>query len=429
MTKGSMLISNANAVGTELVNQLGGIGYKPSEWADAINLLGIKSADIPSALASITPGSYSGSERGAIQYSNCNAVGAMLNKKFNTNRGFKPVEWEDAISKLTPLTEGTVTGAICNVPDGADDVPVKSWSVNIPANLNGVSSFHSYDSGKNLLNVSTAQGTGTIWFHYDNGILLKKGTTYTFSCKNYGTGSISLYTLDHTTQVAYAYITESSAKVAYRPTEDIYVCPRIYQAGLTVSSLIDVQLEVGSTATSYEPYTAPTVNTIDLGRTVYGADVDVVNGSGSETHAKAYFNGSESENWVLANTGTYRYSFRSSGYLVRNSMFTNFICDSITIKNTSENANDGLTCRGTSYENTYFYIFFPISNTEGVNDLTTFKAWLANHPCTISYPVSTPTPFTFDPITPTPETNTSVNFWSDSDGDSTVVYRKDPDAT
>ena len=48
-TKGSMLISNANAVGTELVNQLGGTGYTPAEWADAINLLGISDDDKASA--------------------------------------------------------------------------------------------------------------------------------------------------------------------------------------------------------------------------------------------------------------------------------------------------------------------------------------------------------------------------------------------
>lgn len=40
----------------------------------------------------------------------------------------------------------------------------------------------------------------------------------------------------------------------------------------------DIQIEVGSTATAYEPYVTPTIYTIQLGQEVYGAEVDVVNG-------------------------------------------------------------------------------------------------------------------------------------------------------
>ena len=40
----------------------------------------------------------------------------------------------------------------------------------------------------------------------------------------------------------------------------------------------NVQLEIGSTATDYEPYVTPTIYPIQLGQEVYGAEVDVVNG-------------------------------------------------------------------------------------------------------------------------------------------------------
>ena len=55
----------------------------------------------------------------------------------------------------------------------------------------------------------------------------------------------------------------------------------------------DLQLEVGSTPTPYEPYQPGTTHTLTLPSTVYGGELDAVTGAGMETWTAVEFNGSE----------------------------------------------------------------------------------------------------------------------------------------
>ena len=47
-------------------------------------------------------------------------------------------------------------------------------------------------------------------------------------------------------------------------------------------------LEVGSTATTYEPYETPTQYTASLGRTIYGGTADIVTGEGEDENGNAF---------------------------------------------------------------------------------------------------------------------------------------------
>ena len=49
-----------------------------------------------------------------------------------------------------------------------------------------------------------------------------------------------------------------------------------------LDNISNIQLELGSTATPYEPYTGSTTS-ISLPETVYGGEVDAVTGEGQET--------------------------------------------------------------------------------------------------------------------------------------------------
>ena len=129
--RGSILISTANDIGSSLVDVIGGEGYTPNEWSKEINLCGIAAADVPTALENIEESTPSGTDRGSISLDTANAVGAVLNKKFNTARGFKPSEWASAISKLTELEVKTASGSVASFDDGADDVPLKSCTCEI----------------------------------------------------------------------------------------------------------------------------------------------------------------------------------------------------------------------------------------------------------------------------------------------------------
>lgn len=415
-TRGSIKISTANGIGAALVDVLGGEGYKPDEWEQNINLCGIHAADIESALENIEEDAGTGTERGSILLSTANAIGATLNKKFNTSRGFSPREWASAASKLEPLPERTASGAIAHIEDGADGVPLKNWLVTLPASLDGYSEVNGTKAGKNLLDESTAQGSGTIWFFYADGITLKSGVTYTFSADLNGLGSgsasISFYKTDHTTQVSIAYGTNNPTLI-YTPSEDVTVCPRIYRGGLSSTDTMHAQLEVGSTATAYEAYTAPTQYTASLGRTIYGGTADVVSGEVEATY-KGYNLGSLT--WSGGIVGGQMWCWycdlSADGLkLPTNSNIFDGICDDYTpirFNGVSSNSNTiALRSNGVLYVNNGSDTIEPTGNV------------------TIAF--DTPTDFTFTPITPTPETALgSNNFWSDQ-GESEVTYRKDLD--
>lgn len=353
-------------------------------------------------------------------------MNAVLNKKFGTSTDYPPADWAPTVNLMGPLPEKTQASAsVCSFDDGADDVPTKSLVVTIPPTLSGVSSVTETQTGKNLLDISTAQGTGTIWFYYDNGIKLKKGATYTFSCGNYGSGSISFYRLDHTTQIAYAYISESSAKVTYTPTEDVVVCPRIYQSGLTVSGLIDVILEVGSTATAYEPYQTPTTYTASLGRTIYGGTADIVNGEGTESYGRIIFDGSNDEAWQKhGSIASWFYidNAIADGYV--NSAENDFmICNLGTQAKYASVAqlSNGQFAFGLPSPTTYRFVF---KNTD-FTEVADFKEWLSNNNMQVVYKLATPTDFTF--TGQEVPTRLGYNaFWAD-EGDTEVTYRADID--
>ena len=417
-TKGSMLISNANAVGTELVNQLGGTGYKPSEWSDAINLLGISDDDKASALAGITEGTYTGTERGAIKYSNCNAVGSMLNKKFSTDRGFKPVEWESAISKLTPLAEGTVSGAICNIVNGAEDVPLKNWLVTLPASLDGYSSVTAYKAKKNLWEF----GDKTVNATY---IMLTLSTplpagTYTISAvisSTYTHCDIRFRKEDGSAITSRALTASSPDRSSgtvtlSEPAYRIYLYSSRGQAGHT-ATWNDIQIEVGSTPTQYTAYSAPTQYTASLGRTIYGGTADIVTGEGEATY-KGYNLGSLTWTGGIIDGQMWCWycDLSADGLkLPTNSNIFDGICDDYTpirFNGVSSNANTiALRSNGVLYVNNGSDTIEPTGNV------------------TIAF--DTPSTFTFTPITPTPETPLGVSNWWSDNGDSTITYRKDPD--
>ena len=225
-----------------------------------------------------------------------NNMNSVLNKKFGTTgQNYPPNGWPDDVNLLGPLPEKTVAGAIAHTDDASDTVPVKSVICSIvpkqagsgtpsPTNIRALSGYAALTAsqrGKNLLDSSTGTGTGTIWFYYDNGFLLRKGVTYVFSCGNRGSGSISFYGIDHTTQLAYSYIDNSSASVTFTPTEDMYVCPRVYQVGLTPETVVEPQLEVGSSQTTFEAYNAAadvSDSWSSIG-TIYGGERDLTEGT------------------------------------------------------------------------------------------------------------------------------------------------------
>ena len=153
--------------------------------------------------------------------------------------------------------------------------------------------------GKNLLNpnkLTQDSSANIVWGYYNDGIFLKGGKTYTLSLSEI-VGSQAFYEMDHTTRVAYTGGTGDTQKLTYTPDSDKYVCFKCYKStGVSVSDVSDNwMLELGSTATAYEPYT-PNSYTISLGSTRYGGELDVVRGVLRVTHGIVNLNTSTMNN-------------------------------------------------------------------------------------------------------------------------------------
>ena len=131
--------------------------------------------------------------------------------------------------------------------------------------------------GKNLLDPSTkTEFNANTWrWHYSDGYVLKKNVAYNFSWGNKGNNSFNIYLYIADFDTGANYNTGNNS-ISYTPTEDIKVKFQAYYSGGIPTDAV-FQLELGSTATDYEPYQGNTYTTT-LGRTVYGGTLDVVSG-------------------------------------------------------------------------------------------------------------------------------------------------------
>lgn len=170
--------------------------------------------------------------------------------------------------------------------------------------------------------------------------------------------------------------------------------------------------------------TPETQYTVSLGRTIYGGEADVVNGTGKEVYRLITFDGTQAVLSGNYGTGGYvQYSCSALGIdpdidKPLYDLQPNLYVDAAT-GNYRVNSFVGGGIKRIRF------------NDVRIGDTITSKdewnAYLSNNPVTIAYPLATPEDFTFTPITPTPETELGVNnFWAD-EGDSDVTYRADID--
>lgn len=428
-TKGSIKISTANGIGAALVDVLGGEGYKPDEWEQNINICGIHAADIEDALENIEEDAGTGAERGSILLSTANAIGATLNKKFNTSRGFSPREWASAASKLEPLPERTASGAIANITDGADGVPLKNWLVTLPASLDGYTEVNGVQSKKNLFDYEAVQAFNA------NVIITRSDGDYTMQNNNsYAVGAFrgilfhlkpDTYSMSLGEAISVPIriykngswfnngINAGNTSCTFTVTEEAdydFSCNVAANSSLTIKKC---QFEVGSTPTQYTAYEAPTTYTASLGRTIYGGTADIVTGEGEATYKGFNLGALTWSGGIIGGQMWCWYvDLSAEGLkLPTNSEIFNGVCDNyspIRYNGVSTNANT-IALRN----NGYLYVNNGSDTVQPAGKVTIALA--------------TPTDFTFTPITPTPETALGVNnFWAD-EGESAVTYRKDLD--
>lgn len=330
-----------------------------------------------------------------------------------------------------PLVEKTVSGGVAHIEDGANDVPIKNWIVTLPASLDGYTAVNGVRTGKNLFDKTNTSGIVTGYIatsSFNDGntraktvyIEIKGGGTYTVS-KNAGQ-RFQIATAEVPPTNGAVYTGRQTGNTASSLTitagaNDKYLWAWIFLEGTdtgTLSDMLDsVQIEVGSSASSYTAYTATTQYTASLGRTIYGGTADLVTGEGVETY-KDYNLGALTWSGGVIGGNDYCWYVDLSAEGLKmpssNSDIFDGICDNYTpIRYNGISTNQQTIALRT---NGYLYVNNGSNTVQPTGNVT--------------IELATPTDFTFDPITPTPETALGVNnFWAD-EGDSEVTCYADP---
>lgn len=184
-----------------------------------------------------------------------------------------------------------------------------------------------------------------------------------------------------------------------------------HQAQSNAHAFDDLQLELGSTANAYQPYSGVSV-TVDLNGTIYGGTVDVLTGEMTVTKAVKVLNGTEGWTQVPYNswpTYPYAYQVQVSGVPIFSSKGS---CISSHYNNGNPYHNLGNLLN--LYDN---YLVLADNQFE---DVTALKTWLSTNNVTVVYPLATPLTVQLTPA----QLSTLLganNIWSDT-GNTTVKY-------
>lgn len=347
-------------------------------------------------------------------------VSNVIRKKDGTVALIDPADYADRINLMGMLEEKTASGSIAHIEDGADRVPIKSWEVEITPTLTGVSEVECAQAGSNLWDeeweeglISASDGQDTPSDQYSrtkNYISVKPSSSvYLY----FGVTRIYLrrYGKDKG-YLGYAQINTSS--IWNVPSDTYYI--RFCWDGTTYND--DISVNYPSTETAYQYSTIATVSTVNLGRTVYGGEVDIVNGVGTDETNKFTVTSDMSNSIRYIGSGNTAY-IQINKPPASNGRWQDLVCSHFT----PANIYAGGTQQGIGCYSTQFYIRDSrFTSKQDFLDFLTEQETLGT-PLEICYKLATPETFTFTPITPTPETALGVNnFWAD-EGDSEVTYR------
>lgn len=380
---------------------------------------------------------------GAIKLSTAEDVGAVLKKKTGSADGYKPKEWADTINLMGLLPIRTASGSIAHFTDGADDVPLKSLTATItpkqegsgtpspsnPRPISGASSVGVNVTGANVwdeqwelgdINSTTGEKTPSNYsIRSKNFIPCKPETAYYKYIGNSKANCIYYYDINQNF-LSRDTNGNSTSRVITTPTGCYYMKFATYSTYGT-TYLDDMAINYPSTDTNYHAYTGTTY-TIDLGQEIMGGTADVVGGVGSKNKTARVLNGTEA--WFLVSSGEYTTVF-ALGAAMSVVDQNDQICSHF---NFNSQANAVSQSRANTFvQGTSGNLFIQVSN-----DLATtvegFKSWLASEYANgtpVTYVAkTTPTEYTFtgQPINSYLGVN---NVWTDSGEVLDVEYRAD----
>ena len=228
------------------------------------------------------------------------------------------------------------------------------------------------------------------------------GKTYTASIKtDYEHCTFGVYTSTNSNSWTSQYSINPGNSTSFQISNDTVRCMFRLQinSGYATNFRVYLQIEEGSTATAFEPYSS-TDYTLPLGSTYYGGSIDLATGLMTGTGAGKKITGTE--NWLLASASTNEvnefYVGADSGLSpMTNTMSTSTrSCSHFPLGNANIVANTFYTWGSA----TRVMIRMSVSD---MADVTAFKSWLALQyanatPVTITYMLATPVVIQLTPL-------------------------------
>lgn len=177
-----------------------------------------------------------------------------------------------------------------------------------------------------------------------------------------------------------------------RPSDKTIMYIRV-NAKSTVNTTVYIQIEIGSVATEYTPYTGDTT-TLTLPETIYGGSVDAVTGAGLKQWALITIDGTESIDSYRTSEDTDTYK----GFLVR--VYAKNVFS--TAEEMCSHLKGGLSTSTGYFPNTFLLhtngnLYVRMEHT-GITSVEEFKSYLseqyaAGTPVQIAYKLATPASF------------------------------------
>lgn len=231
-----------------------------------------------------------------------------------------------------------------------------------------------------------------------------------------GGSQIASYTLSRNTKSGASITLSKDCKRIYLYAGNNYV-----SSDGDTATWQDIQIEVGSTATTYEPYSGSTIPidwTTEAG-TVYGGYVDPVKGELVATKKLITLTGANSEVWSNYTAAYYGFRLNLSDANINGKPIEQLLSD----KFRGAGWRGALSGYAANILCTYSdpsagtYVFF----TTSITDKTEWLEWLEDNPTQLCYPIATPITYQLTP-TQLKSLRGVNNIWSDANGDTTVKY-------
>lgn len=232
---------------------------------------------------------------------------------------------------------------------------------------------------------------------------------------------------------------------------DAYLWAWVYLGGTDTGTLEEmlstVQIESGSTATSYTPYSnicpisasesvtvtqngasAVSVEFPETPGTVYGGVMDFKTGVLTVTHRYRTLNGSES--WTAWSGSAHSVRVNASDMMGQETgdpsdswmAADGAACDSLPVVA----ANAGAPCLRFYKPTQRIYVYWAESIDPSITSAATWRAWLAEHPITVVYPLAEPVTYQLAPQE-MPLLAAGTNSFAADTGGVTVTYYSVPD--